>query len=210
MKLPPLRRRIILISGTPVLNSAMELYPLLRLLDPNIQCQQEFARRYFQGRNNDFGKLKYTDPRREEELHAYLFKAIGIRRKKEEVLSQLPPKRRQTIFLREGACRTSIEKLQELESSLFPNSEACQKPCESWFQWTSCFAIACHNFPKEKKISIHNIYIYTQTLTYQIDCVWSLLGGLRALEAARRAGACVGARDEGQDEVLRRLCEGAH
>ena len=54
--------RIILISGTPVLNSAMELYPLLRLLDRNIQCQQAFARRYFQARTLDFGKLKYTDP----------------------------------------------------------------------------------------------------------------------------------------------------
>ena len=43
----------------------------------------------------------------------------GIRRKKEEVLSQLPPKRRQTIFLRESACSLTLGELKELEKKLF-------------------------------------------------------------------------------------------
>lgn len=37
--------RLILVSGTPVLNSAMELWPLLRLLDPAIGDKQDFASR---------------------------------------------------------------------------------------------------------------------------------------------------------------------
>eukprot|EP00434_Breviolum_minutum_P004589 symbB.v1.2.004045.t1/scaffold228.1/size260974/14 len=98
--------RIILVSGTPVLNSAMELYPLLQLLDPNIADKREFALRYFGG-----------------ELHSYLFKTVGIRRKKEEVLSELPPKRRQTIMLQEKSSSMSMSKLKQMEAKLFKSSQ---------------------------------------------------------------------------------------
>ncbi|CAE7460108.1 ZRANB3 [Symbiodinium sp. CCMP2592] len=98
---------LILISGTPVLNSAMELFPLLRLLDSRLPDESTFGRRYFRSKNNDFGKSKWVGPQRELELHTYLFHKIGIRRKKEDVLTQLPAKRRQTILLKEATCGLS-------------------------------------------------------------------------------------------------------
>eukprot|EP00435_Cladocopium_sp_Y103_P042297 s3136_g11.t1 len=66
LKVAGAAERVILVSGTPILNSAMELYPLLQILDPKIADKNEFARRYFGGINTDFGKTKYIDPRREE------------------------------------------------------------------------------------------------------------------------------------------------
>ena len=57
-----------------------------------------------------------------QELHHYLFATVGLRRKKEEVLSQLPPKRRQTIRLRESALTEPATELRDLESKLFSNA----------------------------------------------------------------------------------------
>ena len=94
------------------------------------------------GRGNLRATRKYVDPRREQELHSYLFKTVGIRRKKEEVLSELlgekqqtfwdskshvqscfdialirlPPKRRQTIMLQEKSSSMSMSKLKQMEA----------------------------------------------------------------------------------------------
>jgi len=114
---------LILISGTPVLNSAMELFPLLRLLDSRLPDESTFGRRYFRSKNNDFGKSKWVSPQRELELHTYLFHKIGIRRKKEDVLKQLPAKRRQTILLKEATCGLSWQELMALEERLFGNAD---------------------------------------------------------------------------------------
>ncbi|CAE7893940.1 Zranb3 [Symbiodinium microadriaticum] len=114
---------LILISGTPVLNSAMELFPLLRLLDSRLPDESTFGHRYFRSKNNAFGKSNWAGPQRELELHTYLFHKIGIRRKKEDVLKQLPAKRRQTILLKEATCGLSWQELMALEERLFGNAD---------------------------------------------------------------------------------------
>lgn len=148
LKVAGAAERVILVSGTPILNSAMELYPLLQILDPKIADKHEFARRYFGGINTDFGKTKYIDPRREEELHAYLFKTVGIRRKKEQVLSQLPPKTRQTIPL---AASSPIGKLKAMEDKLFKfaGEDAKKDP-----KWWADLRTASHFLMEAKKRSV--------------------------------------------------------
>jgi SWI/SNF-related matrix-associated actin-dependent regulator 1 of chromatin subfamily A len=88
-------KRIILLTGTPILAKPAELYNLLDILRPDI-CPplREFTARY--GRD-------YADARCTDELH-YLMKTVFmVRRMKKDVLDQLPDKRRQKIQIEADA-----------------------------------------------------------------------------------------------------------
>ncbi|CAE8621279.1 unnamed protein product, partial [Polarella glacialis] len=118
---------VLLLSGTPILNSAIELFPLLSILDPRILDEETFAKRYFKTtEKGKFGKTKpvWSEPIREKELHTYLFTTVGLRRKKEDVLTQLPPKRRQMIYLATSSADTrALTKLKAMEERLFQHED---------------------------------------------------------------------------------------
>ena len=91
-------QRAVLISGSPALNNAFELYPQLAALLPGfIPGPSDFGERYccvesFQGQE------KFTGSVRPGELRQ-LLSLVMLRRGKAEVLSQLPPKTRRTVPL---------------------------------------------------------------------------------------------------------------
>lgn len=89
------------LSGTPVLNKASELIPQLEFLGrlDDVGGKQNFLRRYCQPTHNGYG-WDYNGSSNLEELHKILRQeGIYIRRTKEQVLTELPPKQRITVPL---------------------------------------------------------------------------------------------------------------
>ena len=92
-------RKKILLTGTPIANRPNELFPLIHFLDPdNWPSFWSFARRYCGAHDNGFG-WDVSGATNLEELQTKLRQTIMIRRLKKDVLTELPPKRRQVIEL---------------------------------------------------------------------------------------------------------------
>ncbi len=92
---------LIFLTGTPIVNRPIELYPLLHALSPvEWPTKAEFSRRYCDARNNGFG-MDNSGASNLEELHAKLGPFM-IRRLKADVLQDLPAKRRITIPVQLG------------------------------------------------------------------------------------------------------------
>ncbi|XVF30252.1 hypothetical protein REPUB_Repub16aG0041100 [Reevesia pubescens] len=86
----------ILLSGTPALSRPIELFKQLEALHPNVYRKvYEYGERYCKG--GIFGT--YQGASNHEELHNLMKATVMIRRLKKDVLSQLPMKRRQQVFL---------------------------------------------------------------------------------------------------------------
>lgn len=87
------------LSGTPLVNQPTELWPALNMLDPDeFPSFVRFASRYSRPEFTPWG-VKYKGSRRLKELHALLKDRYMIRRLKQDVLKQLPPKTRQLVPL---------------------------------------------------------------------------------------------------------------
>ncbi|KAI3686976.1 hypothetical protein L1987_80666 [Smallanthus sonchifolius] len=85
-----------LLSGTPALSRPIELFKQLEALYPNVYKNvHEYGNRYCQG--GVFGM--YQGASNHEELHNLIKATVMIRRLKKDVLSELPVKRRQQVFL---------------------------------------------------------------------------------------------------------------
>jgi len=88
--------RRILLTGTPVLNRPVELWPQLEVLDNTIfKSMTAFGKRYCAAHRGAFG-MDYTGASNLAELHLLLEHTVMIRRLKNEVL-QLPPKHRHQV-----------------------------------------------------------------------------------------------------------------
>lgn len=96
-------RRVVLLSGTPALNRATELYTQLEALLPaQMPSFTQFAERYCIKEVQRFGKKtveKWGGARRNAELSCLLRGSVMIRRLKRDVLEQLPAKRRMRVPL---------------------------------------------------------------------------------------------------------------
>eukprot|EP00929_Paragymnodinium_shiwhaense_P037317 TRINITY_DN19900_c0_g1_i1.p1 TRINITY_DN19900_c0_g1~~TRINITY_DN19900_c0_g1_i1.p1 ORF type:complete len:813 (-),score=160.77 TRINITY_DN19900_c0_g1_i1:92-2530(-) len=96
-------RRAILLTGTPAVNNAAELFTIVDSLLPGlIPSQDAFNKRYAEeckvptrGRQI----VIYKGSKRPEELHRLLRSTVMVRRLKADVLDQLPSKRRQRVRL---------------------------------------------------------------------------------------------------------------
>ncbi|KAL9266259.1 DNA annealing helicase and endonuclease ZRANB3-like protein [Drosera capensis] len=96
--LPVLRNAqyTILLSGTPALSRPIELFKQLEALCPQVYKNvHEYGNRYCKG--SMFGL--YQGSSNHEELHNLIKATVMIRRLKKDVLSELPQKRRQQVFL---------------------------------------------------------------------------------------------------------------
>jgi SWI/SNF-related matrix-associated actin-dependent regulator 1 of chromatin subfamily A len=111
----PAKRRV-LMTGTPILNRPLELWPIVHFLDPETWSDRSsFSRRYCAGfrdgvprdtgsRHKDFAGVSHLD-----ELQDRLRSTIMIRRLKADVLKELPPKRRQIIVIPPNGCAKYLE-----------------------------------------------------------------------------------------------------
>ncbi|KAM1521845.1 hypothetical protein ACFX10_012027 [Malus domestica] len=96
--LPVIKRAqyAILPSGTPALSRPIELFKQLEALYPDVyKSVHEYGNRYCKG--GTFGL--YQGACNHEELHNLMKATVMIRRLKNDVLSELPVKRRQQVFL---------------------------------------------------------------------------------------------------------------
>ena len=88
---------VLALSGTPILNRPIEVYNAVKLIDPTIlPTRFEFAMKYCGAKNNGFG-WDFSGATNTEELHEKLSITIMIRRKKVDVLPDLPDKMRSFI-----------------------------------------------------------------------------------------------------------------
>lgn len=112
-KISKLADKIILMTGTPLLNRPTEVYSLLRILgiDPFVPYYnyKEFAMRYCEQYNNMWG-LNKNAGKNIEELGKTLRASHMIRRLKKDVLPQLPRKIFKLIVLENDAV---VRKLQD-------------------------------------------------------------------------------------------------
>ncbi|KAF4722883.1 hypothetical protein FOZ62_003193 [Perkinsus olseni] len=90
--------RAILISGTPALNRAAELYNILYCLLKDFPSESKFHNRYCIKEQQHIGKgrvvNKWVGAENKEELYSLLTSTIMIRRLKKDVLKELPEKNR--------------------------------------------------------------------------------------------------------------------
>jgi SWI/SNF-related matrix-associated actin-dependent regulator of chromatin subfamily A-like protein 1 len=88
---------VIAISGTPVVNRPSEFFTVLNLLDRyRFPDFWHFANRYCGATHNGFG-WDFSGSSNTEELREILNAGLMIRRKKEDVLSELPAKTRAVV-----------------------------------------------------------------------------------------------------------------
>jgi len=85
-------KRLLLLSGTPILARPCELFNLLRMLRPDIFNNFfQFADRYCNPKETQYG-MDYSGAANIRELHYLLENKIMVRRLKKDVLKELPPK----------------------------------------------------------------------------------------------------------------------
>ena len=90
-------KRVVLLTGTPILAKPMEIFSLLHILRPDkFKGFKEFGTRYCDPKILRFGLIDWSGSSNSRELNSILNKLM-IRRLKKDVLSQLPPKKRQKI-----------------------------------------------------------------------------------------------------------------
>ena len=101
-KVSPILRQskyLILLSGTPMTKPS-ELYPQINLLLPKaFSSFKDFGTRYCHGELNSFGHFEANGCTHSEELRTVLEHLIMLRREKDEVLTDLPIKKRFHVML---------------------------------------------------------------------------------------------------------------
>lgn len=108
-------KKRILLSGTPIANRPVELFPLINYLDPVTWGNEwKFKQRYCGAHHNGFG-WEFNGASHLDELQDKLRSSIMVRRLKKDVLTELPPKRRQVIEFPATAAMAHLVK-QEMEA----------------------------------------------------------------------------------------------
>ena len=86
------------LSGTPILNRPIEFFTFLNIISPKqFPSQFKFGMRYCNGYHNGFGYV-FKGSSRIDELRG-LLQPLMIRRRKDEVLTELPEKVQRNIFV---------------------------------------------------------------------------------------------------------------
>ena len=103
-------KRLILMTGTPLLAKPLEGYPLLYALRPDLfPYFKQYAYRYCDPQPTPFG-ISWSGTSNTKELH-WLLSTLMVRRLKKEVLNKLPPKRRQKVEIKTD--EEILEKIKE-------------------------------------------------------------------------------------------------
>ena len=106
-------KRLIIMTGTPLLAKPLEGYPLLYALRPDLFAFfKKFAYRYCDPQPTPFG-ISWSGTSNTKELH-WIISNLMVRRLKRDVLNRLPPKRRQKIFIKTD--QKIIEEIKKVRS----------------------------------------------------------------------------------------------
>lgn len=117
-------RRHLFLTGTPIVNRPIELWPLLAAIFPSqYGDRQKYGMRYCNGRMVN-GSWDYTGASNLLELQKSLRSQIMVRRLKKDVLKDLPPKVRQIIEIPAEAAGASEELATLLRQLKAPNAKA--------------------------------------------------------------------------------------
>jgi SWI/SNF-related matrix-associated actin-dependent regulator of chromatin subfamily A-like protein 1 len=117
---------LMLLSGTPALSRPIELFTQLNMLDASLFRQRHaFGLRYCDAKEERFrrGVWNYKGSSHLGELHLLLSSTVMIRRLKNDVLRQLPDKRRERVLVSIGAehhdiIKATLSGVRQLRSSL--------------------------------------------------------------------------------------------
>lgn len=91
---------LLVLSGTPIVNRPVEFFPVLRMLRPDrFGAFLPFAMRYCAPRKAFGGNWIYDGAANLKELNTILEQTVMLRRRKEDVLKDLPPKTRVVVPL---------------------------------------------------------------------------------------------------------------
>lgn len=112
----PAKRRLFL-TGTPIVNKPIELWPLIQALDPDGLGSNfmRYAKRYCGAYQHRFG-WDFNGSSNLDELQEVLRSKFMVRRLKKDVLKELPAKIRQVLVLE---CGASIKELLEKEKQTY-------------------------------------------------------------------------------------------
>ena len=100
------RNRIVL-TGTPIENKPAEIYPSLSLLRPDLfNNMSAFMYKFCEPRKDPKGRLVFDGSSNTKQLHKILTTHVMIRRRKRDVLPQLPKKTRSVIPMHLANART--------------------------------------------------------------------------------------------------------
>lgn len=101
-------RRVVFVTGTPLMNRVSEMWPIVHALAPDIfDSWWKFVTRYCDAQHTRFG-MQTTGSSNLEELQLKLRSSVMIRRLKRDVMPELPPKTRQVVVLPTNGARTAV------------------------------------------------------------------------------------------------------
>lgn len=104
-------RRKVFLTGTPILNRPIELHPLVSVLEPTFSNFFGFAKRYCDAKQVPAGRRlvwDFSGASHLDELQTRLRATCMVRRLKKDVLTDLPPKRRQVITLAQNGAAGAV------------------------------------------------------------------------------------------------------
>src|SRR3990167_241721 len=111
-------KRSLFLTGTPILNRPIELYPLLNGIMPNEWGTFfGFAKRYCAAYQSKWG-WDFSGASHLDELQDRLRANCMVRRLKKDVLTELPPKRRQIVELPTNGASKAVEAERKKWSSI--------------------------------------------------------------------------------------------
>ncbi|KRX63476.1 SWI/SNF-related matrix-associated actin-dependent regulator of chromatin subfamily A-like protein 1 [Trichinella sp. T9] len=121
-KLLKTAKRVILLSGTPALSKPSELFTQIDCIAPRMfKNFVEFGQRYCNPKMIKLGSktvYDYSGASNLEELQLILKETIMLRRTKDQVLSQLPPKIRKVVVLNKQLINLGLESLQSAKEKM--------------------------------------------------------------------------------------------
>ena len=108
---------VILLSGTPALSRPIELYSQINLVMPNFMSCQDYGVRYCAGEMTSYG-WDFQGSSNMQELQLLLKRTCVIRRLKNDVLNQLPSKRREVIMLDPDLIKAGTKEMIKISETL--------------------------------------------------------------------------------------------
>lgn len=121
-------RKKLFLTGTPIVNRPIELWPLLHALDPNGIGRSfwSFTQRYCDAVNNGYG-WDFSGASNLPELQQRLRATVMVRRLKTDVLKELPPKRRQIVVVPPNGAEAIIARERDVFASHKATVERLEK-----------------------------------------------------------------------------------